>query len=75
MSLLIFLTWFFLRRRRQAHMPELHGDTHTPYEKYASTSTSGGAVYEVGEHESRMPAAEMAGNTRPVELDGTSALR
>lgn len=56
-------------------MPELHGDTHTPYEKYASTSTSGGAVYEVGEHESRMPAAEMAGNTRPVELDGTSALR
>lgn len=75
LSLFIFLTWFLLRRRRQAHKSELHGNTHTVHEKYASTSSSGGAVYEVGEHESRMPVAEMAGNTRPVELDGTGAAR
>ncbi|KAH7390859.1 hypothetical protein DE146DRAFT_679943 [Phaeosphaeria sp. MPI-PUGE-AT-0046c] len=75
LSLVIFLTWFFLRRRRQTHTPELHSNTHAVHEKYALTSASGGAIYEVGEHHSRMPVTEMAGNTRPVELDGMGAVR
>lgn len=57
---------------------EKDGDSYVAHEasgseKYAS-SGSGGAVYEVGENE-RMPVAEMPGDQRPVEMDGTGAVR
>lgn len=87
LSLITFLTWFFLRRRKQQKqtLSELHGDSHIAHEKHGdshivheasgsekyASSGSNGAVYEVGANESRMPVAEMPGNQRPVELDGT----